>query len=58
MASVGGKHGLIDKRQFYEASVRVPMLIRAPGLFPAGQGFKIHGAKCRYRPPPYYRAQD
>lgn len=35
-----GEHGLIDKRQFYEASVRVPMLIRAPGLFPAGQVLK------------------
>lgn len=32
-----GEHGLIDKRQFYEASVRVPMLIRAPGLFDGGQ---------------------
>lgn len=32
-----GEHGLIDKRQFYEASVRVPMLIRAPGLFASGQ---------------------
>ena len=25
-----GEHGLIDKRQFYEESVRVPMLVRCP----------------------------
>ena len=31
-----GEHGLIDKRQFYEESVRVPMLVRAPGLFEGG----------------------
>jgi len=27
-----GEHGLIDKRQFYEESVRVPMLARCPEL--------------------------
>ncbi|MDR1156378.1 MAG: sulfatase [Bacteroidales bacterium] len=32
-----GEHGLIDKRQFYEESVRVPMLVRAPGLFEGGR---------------------
>ena len=32
-----GEHGLIDKRQFYEESVRVPMLVWAPGLFPGGK---------------------
>jgi len=32
-----GEHGLIDKRQFYEESVRVPMLARSPGLFQGGQ---------------------
>lgn len=31
-----GEHGLIDKRQFYEESVRVPMLARCPGLFKGG----------------------
>lgn len=31
-----GEHGLIDKRQFYEESVRVPMLARCPGLFDGG----------------------
>jgi len=32
-----GEHGLIDKRQFYEESVRVPLLARCPGLFQGGQ---------------------
>jgi arylsulfatase A-like enzyme len=32
-----GEHGLIDKRQFYEESVRVPMLVRAPGLVEGGK---------------------
>lgn len=31
-----GEHGLIDKRQFYEESVRVPMLVRCPDLFEGG----------------------
>jgi N-acetylglucosamine-6-sulfatase len=28
-----GEHGLIDKRHFYEESVKVPFLIRCPALF-------------------------
>jgi arylsulfatase A-like enzyme len=32
-----GDHGLIDKRNAYEPSVRVPMLVYAPGLAPRGQ---------------------
>ena len=31
-----GEHGLIDKRNAYEESMRVPMLAYAPGRFPAG----------------------
>lgn len=31
-----GEHGLIDKRQFYEESVRVPMLVRCPALVKGG----------------------
>ena len=31
-----GDHGLTDKRAAYEASVRVPMVVYAPGLAPAG----------------------
>lgn len=31
-----GEHGLIDKRQFYEESVRVPLLVRAPGILQGG----------------------
>lgn len=31
-----GDHGLTDKRAAYEGSVRVPMLVYAPGLVPAG----------------------
>jgi arylsulfatase A-like enzyme len=31
-----GDHGLVDKRNAYEPSVRVPMLMYAPGLLPKG----------------------
>ncbi len=31
-----GEHGLIDKRTFYEASVKVPMLAYCPGLIKGG----------------------
>jgi arylsulfatase A-like enzyme len=31
-----GDHGLIDKRNAYEPSVRVPLLMYAPGLLPEG----------------------
>jgi arylsulfatase A-like enzyme len=32
-----GEHGLIDKRHFYEESVKVPFLIRCPELFAGGK---------------------
>jgi N-acetylglucosamine-6-sulfatase len=32
-----GEHGLIDKRHFYEESVKVPFLVYAPGMFKQGQ---------------------
>jgi len=31
-----GEHGLIDKRHFYEESVKVPFLIRCPEIFKGG----------------------
>jgi N-acetylglucosamine-6-sulfatase len=31
-----GEHGLIDKRNAYEESMRVPMICRCPELFPGG----------------------
>ena len=32
-----GEHGLIDKRNAYEESMRVPLLVSAPGRYEAGQ---------------------
>lgn len=32
-----GEHGLIDKRHFYEESVRIPMLVWAPSLLHGGK---------------------
>ena len=32
-----GEHGLIDKRQAFEESMRVPMLAWAPGLIKPGR---------------------
>ena len=31
-----GEHGLIDKRHFYEESVKVPLLVRCPEIIPGG----------------------
>ncbi len=31
-----GEHGLIDKRCAYEESIRIPLLLHAPGFIPAG----------------------
>lgn len=31
-----GEHGLIDKRHFYEESVKVPFLVRCPDIFEGG----------------------
>lgn len=31
-----GEHGLIDKRVAYETSIRVPLLMQCPSLFPGG----------------------
>ena len=31
-----GEHGLIDKRNAYEESIRIPMVVQAPGYVPAG----------------------
>ncbi|WP_339545861.1 sulfatase family protein [Pseudomonas sp. RA_35y_Pfl2_P32] len=31
-----GDHGLIDKRNAYEGSIKVPLVVYAPGLIPAG----------------------
>ena len=31
-----GEHGLIDKRHFYEESVKVPLLVRCPEVFKGG----------------------
>ncbi len=32
-----GEHGLIDKRHFYEESVKVPFLVYAPGIIKSGK---------------------
>ena len=32
-----GEHGLIDKRHFYEESVKVPLLVRCPEIFEGGK---------------------
>jgi N-acetylglucosamine-6-sulfatase len=36
-----GEHGLIDKRTAYEESIRVPMVMHCPALFPGGT--KVEG---------------
>jgi N-acetylglucosamine-6-sulfatase len=34
-----GEHGLIDKRQMYEESIRIPLLMYAPGLVTSGKKY-------------------
>ena len=36
-----GEHGMVDKRTMHEASIRVPMIVRYPGLTPPGQPKRI-----------------
>ena len=56
-----GEHGLIDKRTAYEESMRVPMLVRCPDLFPGGKtveqviaNIDVHANLSS--PPPAWRA--
>lgn len=35
-----GEHGRVDKRTMYEESVRIPLLARWPGRFPAGRSVR------------------
>lgn len=39
-----GEHGLIDKRNAYEASIRVPLVVWEPGTVPAG---KVNDGRIR-----------
>ena len=36
-----GEHGMVDKRTMHEGSIRVPMIIRYPGLTPANRPKRI-----------------
>ena len=34
---LNGEHGMVDKRTMHEASIRIPLLVRYPGLTPPSQ---------------------
>ena len=34
---LNGEHGMVDKRTMHEASIRIPLVVRYPGLTPPGQ---------------------
>lgn len=38
---LNGEHGMVDKRTMHEPSIRVPLLVRYPGLTPADQPKRI-----------------
>lgn len=38
-----GEHGMVDKRTMHEPSIRVPMIIRYPGLVPADRPVRVKG---------------
>jgi len=44
-----GEHGFYDKRDAFEHSIRVPMLVRAPGQIRRRDGRRGDGPKHRYR---------
>src|SRR5262245_65270163 len=33
---LNGEHGMVDKRTMHEPSIRVPLVVRYPGVVPAG----------------------
>ena len=35
---LNGEHGMVDKRTMHEASIRIPLIVRYPGLTPADKG--------------------
>ncbi len=37
---LNGEHGMVDKRTMHEPSIRIPMIMRYPGLTPAAAGGK------------------
>ena len=45
-----GEHGLIDKRNAYEESMRVPLVAQCPELFKPGTVVSLNGRKPGYRP--------
>jgi arylsulfatase A-like enzyme len=48
---LNGEHGMVDKRTMHEASIRVPLVVRYPGLGRSGsaQGDRTTGADHRHR---------
>lgn len=40
---LNGEHGMVDKRTMHEPSIRVPLLVRYPGLTPPDQPKQIDG---------------
>jgi arylsulfatase A-like enzyme len=45
-----GEHGLFDKRFMYEESLRMPFLVRWPGVIHPGSASKAIGINCDFAP--------
>ena len=52
---LNGEHGMVDKRTMHEPSIRIPMVVRYPGLMAPGKprvilpylgGFDVYEKKC------------
>jgi N-acetylglucosamine-6-sulfatase len=40
---LNGEHGMVDKRTMHEASIRIPLVARYPGLTPGGPARRVEG---------------
>ena len=43
---LNGEHGMVDKRTMHEPSIRIPLIVRYPGLVAAGPARRSSNSRC------------